>query len=402
VKLTKATIAGLALPPGKFDAIFFDDDMPGFGVRLRAGGKAVWVIQYRVGVQQRRETLGDIRKIELEVARKTAKARFAAVTLGSDPAAEKAEAAARAKLTLGAVVDQYLAFKADKLRPKSLRESTRYLCKSWRPLHSIPIHKIKRADVATGLQRIAAESGGVSANRAQTALGAMFSWAMREGLCEANPTIATNQQANEEPRERLLSDAELAKIWNALPTNDYGRVVKLLVLTGQRREEIGGLRWSEVDLDKRLISLPASRTKNKRPHDIPLSDSAIDVLSECKRRDVDFVFGRKNGLNGFAEAKSSLDKAITPALAPWRLHDIRRTVATGLAEKLAVQPHVVEAVLNHQSGTKRGVAGTYNRAVYAAEKTDALTRWADRLRSIVERTEHKVIPLRGREGSSNG
>jgi hypothetical protein len=107
MKLTKVTIAGLALPPSKSDAIFFDDDMPGFGVRLRAGGKAVWIIQYRVGARQRRETLGDIRKIDLEVARDTAKKRFAAVTLCADPAAEKAEAAARAKLTLGAVVRRY-------------------------------------------------------------------------------------------------------------------------------------------------------------------------------------------------------------------------------------------------------------------------------------------------------
>src|SRR5260221_9169874 len=124
MELTKDTVAALTLPEGKSDAIFFDDDMPGFGVRLRAGGKAVWIMQYRVGVQQRRETLGDIRKVDLEKARKEAKARFAAVTLGSDPAADKAQAKIKAKRTLGAIAEQYLAFKADKLRPKSLHETT--------------------------------------------------------------------------------------------------------------------------------------------------------------------------------------------------------------------------------------------------------------------------------------
>jgi integrase len=401
MKLTKAAIAGLKMPAGKSDVIFFDDDLPGFGVRLRAGGKAVWVMQYRVGVQQRRETLGDIRKVDLEKARKEAKARFAVVTLGSDPAADKAQAKVKDKRTLGAVVEQYLTFKADKLRPKSLHETTRYLRQSWKPLHGVPIHKVERADVATGLRRIATESGGVSANRAQAALSSMYTWAMREGLCEANPTIATNQQADEEPRERMLSDAELAKVWNALPPSDYGHIVKLLLLTGQRREEIGGLRWSEVDFDKRLISLPASRTKNKRPHDIPLSDSAIDVLSECGHRDSDFAFGRRNGFGGFAVAKRVLDQAITPALAPWRLHDIRRTVATAMADKLGVQPHVVEAVLNHVSGHKAGVAGIYNKAVYAKEKREALTLWADYVRSFVEGTKRKVVPLRsGTEGAA--
>ena len=402
MKLTKDTVARLALPEGKLDQIWFDNDLPGFGVRLRAGGKAVWVMQYRVGVQQRRETLGDIRKVDLEKARKEAKARFAAVTLGSDPAAEKAAAKVKSKRTLGAVIEEYLAFKADKLRRKTLHETTRYLRKSWKPLHGVPIHKVERADVAVHLRRIASESGGVSANRAQTALSSMYTWAMKEGLTDSNPVVATNRPADEKPRERALTDAELAKIWNALPESDYGRIVKLLVLTGQRRDEIGGLRWSEIDFDKRLISLPASRTKNKLPHDIPMSDTVFDILSKCKRRDGDCVFGAtgKKSFCGYALGKRTLDKAIRPALAPWRIHDLRRTCTTGMAEKVGVQPHIVEAVLNHVSGYKAGVAGIYNKAVYAKEKREALTLWADYVRSIVEGTKRKVVPLRSGEGAA--
>jgi integrase len=392
MKMTRATVAGIELEPGKSDQIFFDDDLPGFGVRLRAGGKMTWIIQYRVGAQQRRESLGDVRKVDLDKARKAARARFAAVTLGSDPAADKAAAKVKDKRTLGAVVEQYLTFKADKLRTKSLHETSRYLRQSWKPLHGIPIHKIERANVAVELKRIATESGGVSSNRALAAISGLYAWAMREGLADTNPTINTNRQAAEVARDRVLTDPELATIWNALPDSDYGRIVKLLVLTGQRREEIGGLRWSEIDLDNRLISLPKERTKNKLPHDVPLSDTAVGVLSECQRRDGDFVFGAngRNAFGGFALAKATLDKAI--GIAPWFLHDVRRTVATGLADKLKVQPHIIEAILNHVSGHKAGVAGIYNKAVYAKEKREALTAWADHVRAVI--TNRKVVPLR--------
>jgi integrase len=408
MKLTKETVAGLSIPAGKSDHIEFDDVLRGFGVRLRAGGKRTWVIQYRVGALQRRVSLGDVEKVDADVARAEAKLRLAHVTLGRDPAAEKAEADAKAKRTLGAVVEQYLAIKAKKLRPKSLHETTRYLRKSWKALHRIPIHKIERANVATGLQSIAEESGGISANRAQTALSSLYTWAMKEGLVDDNPVAKTNRPADEKPRERVLSEAELAAIWAALPDSDYGRIVKLLVLTGQRREEIGGLRWPEIDFDKRLISLPSERTKNKLPHDIPMSDSVFDILSGCERRDGDFVFGvrGKNPFGGFALGKQALDKAIKPALAPWFLHDLRRTCATAMAEekkdKVGIQPHIVEAILNHVSGHKAGVAGIYNRAAYAKEKREALTLWADYVLSLVEGTKRKVVPLRGREGSSNG
>jgi len=183
------------------------------------------------------------------------------------------------------VVEQYLTFKADQAAAEVPARDPADICaRAGKPLHSVPVHKVERADVAVELKRIAKDSGGISANRAQTALSSLYSWAMREGLTDTNPVIATNRQAAEVARERVLTDPELATIWNALPDTDYGRIVKLLVLTGQRREEIGGLHWSEIDLDKRMISLPASRTKNKRPHDIPLSDSALEVLSECQRR----------------------------------------------------------------------------------------------------------------------
>jgi integrase len=208
----------------------------------------------------------------------------------------------------------------------------------------------------------------------------MFAWAIGEGLCEVNPVIGTNT-LDEKPRERVLSDMELAAIWKACPDADYGRIVKLLMLTAQRREEIGALRWSEIDFDAKLITLPSTRTKNGRPHEIPLSDSAVAVLEGCIRHR-DLVFGArgKNGLAGWHDGKTALDNAC--GVKDWTLHDLRRTAATRMAD-IGVQPHIIEAVLNHVSGHKAGVAGTYNRSVYANEKRAALDAWANHLRVII-------------------
>jgi integrase len=266
---------------------------------------------------------------------------------------------------------------------------------------------VTRSIIATRLTAIAAKHGPVSADRCRAALSAFFTWAMREGICEANPTIATNTHSDAKPRDRVLSAYELAEIWNALPSNDYGRIVRLLTLTGQRREEIGGLRWSEIDFNNLVITLPGARTKNKREHCVPLSDFAMEILAGCPRRDGrDLVFGEgEGGFQGWSKSKTALDAAINearikrhgtkaPVFSAWRLHDLRRTCATVMADRLDVQPHIIEAILNHISGHKAGVAGTYNRALYASEKKAALALWGEHLRTIVERAESKIVPLR--------
>src|SRR5262249_52908513 len=159
------------------------------------------------------------------------------------------------------------------------------------------------------------------------------------------------------------TDKELATLWNSLPDNDYGRIVRLLILTGCRRDEIGSLRWSEIDRDARLIALPGERTKNGRIHDVPLSKAALEIIDATPRRvDRDFVFGEgKGGFSGWSKAKAALDTQLN--LKPWRLHDLRRTASTRMADA-GVQPHIIEAVLNHISGHKAGVAGVYNRSTY--------------------------------------
>jgi integrase len=398
MKLDKDNV--LSLISNKPDAIFFDDAMPGFGVRVR-GEMRTYVAQYRFDGRQRRVSLGDVRKVPLADARKAAQRHFAHAVLGQDEAARKA--AERGKPTVGHVIDLYLDARQGKVRPATLREITRYLRVSWQPLHYMKVGKVERADVAVGLKRIAKESGATSADRARAALSTLFVWAMREGMAEANPVMNTNQQAPESRRDRVLTADEFAAIWRALPDNDYGRIVRLLALTGCRREEIGGLRWSEVDLAKQVITLPAARCKNKREHRVYLSDAAMAVLADCPRRaERDLLFGQSAGpFSGWSQARASLDVAVTKAegktLAPWRLHDVRRSVATGMAE-LGVLPHIVEQVLNHQSGHKGGIAGVYNHALYEREVRAALTLWSEHINEITGGGPAKVaaFPSTGR------
>ena len=219
---------------------------------------------------------------------------------------------------------------------------------------------------------------------------------MGEGLAETNPVVGTNR-GEERPRERVLNPDELRLIWNHLYDNNFGAIVRLLMLTGQRAGEIAGLRWSEIHDD--VIKLPGERTKNHRPHTIPLPQAARDILAKQPRRaGRDLIFGLATGqYNGWSYSMAALNKRIAEAaqrsLLHWTPHDLRRTFATHAAE-IGIQPHIVVAILNHVSGHKGGVAGIYNKATYEPEKRTALDRWAAHLLAIVEGSESNVTALR--------
>lgn len=394
VKLTAATVQKLRLPHGTTDKIFFDDNLAGFGLRIRDGGKRTWIAQYRVGAKQRRMTLGTPENLDAHSARERAKDVLAKVQTGSDPQTEKAEKRAQAAVTVGAIVKRYLNERAvRRLKPRSYEEVERHLRKHWAALAETPIRNVKRSDVAAQLGRIAKDSGPFASNRARAALSAFFSWAIGEGLVDATPVLGTNKATEEVSRDRVLTPDELAAIWKEAGAGDYAAIVRLLILTGQRREEVGGMLWSEIDTAGAVWRIGAERTKNGLAHDVPLSVPALAVLRAIERREGrHLVFGAGDGaFQGWSNAKTALDKRVSRSLAnsgagalkPWRLHDIRRTVATRVAD-LGVLPHVIEAVLNHISGHKAGVAGVYNRAAYAAEKRAALALWGDHLMALVE------------------
>lgn len=385
MKLTQAAIdKGRIDTGGKADFIAWDDELPNFGLRMREGGSRNFIIQYKVGGQQRRKTLGSIKELTLEQARKQAKKDLGRVANGEDPQGEKNAARATAGETFGAIADQFLEYQKERLRPSSLYSTGLYLRQHCKRLHVLKIEAITRREIASVLGTIASDRGKVAADRAGSAISAMFSWAVGEGLVDANPTIGVTKHAGVTSRDRVLKDPELAAIWLALDDDDYGRIVKLLILTGQRKSEIADLRRSEIV--GHTIELPGARTKNHRPHVVPLSDAAYGLL-EGRLGGVggrDLIFGKgAGGFSGFSKAKAELDAKL-PGMEAWTIHDIRRSVATGMAEApLSVEPHIVEAVLNHVSGHRAGTAGVYNKATYLQPKTEALDLWANHVAVIV-------------------
>jgi integrase len=406
MELTKRTVAGLVLPAGKNECVYWDDALPGFGVRLRKGKGEVsrtYRIQFRVGSQQRSKSL-DARKVSLEDARKHARQLFAKAQLGHDPAAEKAAAraaAVAAKLTLGAVSDRYLTSKQQAVKAGIYAENTfeateRYFRVHWAPLRDRPLESIKRADVAARLQEITAEHGRAASTKARATLAALYRWSMGEGLTDANPVFATNNPGlGVLPRERVLTDAEIEVLWSALGDDDFGLIVRLLLLLGARRDEIGKLKWSEVDLESGLLQLPAARVKNRRTLTLTLPRPALDILRVIPRRD-GHVFGHAlHGFTSWSAAKKQLDARLvatgTP-LADFRLHDLRRTMRTGLS-KLGVRSDVAEMAIGH---AKAGIIAVYDKHRFEAEVANAHAKWAAHLLDVVEGKSRKgrVVPLR--------
>ncbi len=377
--------------PKTGEAVYFDegrprDRAPGLALRIRSAGSRKFVFFYRLGGRLLKYTIGDASGWTLDKARATARDLRVKVERGENPAVERASQRADAALLLSAVAQDYLDARKPNMKPRSHAECVRHLDRYWKPFHGMAIASIDRATVAARLRIIAKGSGAVAADRARSTLSAMFVWAIGEGLCEVNPVSGTNKASDDKPRERLLSDAELAAIWKAAPESDYGRIVRLLMLTAQRREEIGSLSWSEIDREAALITLSGERTKNHRPHEVPLSTMALAVLDAVwEREGRALVFGGgSGGYSGWSSSKQALDESAK--VTDWTLHDLRRTAATRMAD-LGVAPHVIEAILNHISGQKAGVAGIYNRSTYSAEKRAALELWAGHLQTVIAQAD---------------
>ena len=204
----------LKLPPGKSELIVFDDTLPGFGLRIRAGGKRTWITQYRVGSKQRRVTLGTVNNCDADLARKHAKDALARVQLGQDPQAERTAARApkAREMTLGELIDRYLPIADRGLKASTFYGVQLHLKKHWQPLHNLELQNIERRHVAAELGRIAESSGLYGANRSRAALSALFSWAIGEGFADANPVIGTNKATAEVSRDRVLTDGELSLV----------------------------------------------------------------------------------------------------------------------------------------------------------------------------------------------
>ena len=394
MKLTQDKINSLPSPKGRTskgkylpgEAIYADAGKgaaSGLALRLREGGSRKFLISWMQGKKRRRMTIGDASVMSLEEARRKARKLLVKVDDGADPHLEKATKRKDDSQVFLARATEYLTARSRDMKQRSLEESRRHLLTHWKALHRLPLAKIDGDVIAEELEVITSRSGPVAANRARSTLSAFFGWAISTSprFKGANPVIGTKRE-KEESREKVLTDVTLAAIWNAAPDTDYGRIVKLLMLTACRRNEIGALQPSEIALGDSLIAIPGERTKNGKEHKVPLSNAALAILSEARQLvGREYVFGEgEGGFSGWSRAKASLDAKA--GVSDWTLHDLRRTAATGMAE-LGVFPHVLEGVLNHISGHKKGVAGIYNRASYETQKREALDLWATRLATIV-------------------
>jgi integrase len=400
MRLSVKTTEGLKLPNGKTEAIWFDSELPGFGLRVRQGGKKVWVYQYTFAGRTRRITIGAAGSgaITPTAARELAVELHSRVRLGEDVAATKAVSKAQAGATFANLARQYLEFQQGNLRRGSLREVRRHLETYAKPFHGLPVNSVDRRAIAERLNAIARDSGPVAANHARATWSAMYGWAMREGLATSNPVIDTNRR-EQKSRDRILSNDELRAIWTALEDDDYGAIIKLLALTGCRAREVGELKWSEVQDD--MVMLAAERTKNARQHLVPLSPEARAVLDARPRRTAfdgrprDYVFSQRDGkgFSSWSRFKLLLDARIEPRLESWVVHDLRRTFCTRLAEDLKVAPHVIEMCVNHVSGRSQ-IASIYNRSTLLPERRQALAMWGAHLLAIVENRTSNLTPLR--------
>jgi integrase len=398
----KLTTANIALPEGKGDAIFFDKELTGFGLRVRRGSGdrfiRNWIIQYRAHGRARRMIVGSAETLTAAKAREKARKLLAEVELGGDPQADKKERREKDSLSLRSVVADFLAHKT------GVKEGTLRMLRTYvegplylKPLHGMPVDRITRKDVATRLLAVSKASGAPTAIAFRSAMSGMFAWAMTMGLIEHNPVVGAFKPPRQKSRDRVLTDAELAAIWRGVEDDDYGKCIKLLILTGCRREEIAGMRWSEFN-DDGTWTLPKERSKNGKTHTLPLTPPMMEIIDSIRRRErFDPLFGRKHGFTSWSPGKRALDERL--GFPAWVHHDIRRSVATGMND-IGIQPHIVEQILNHQSGHRRGVAGTYNRSVYANEVVSAMLRWSDHVHAITEGGERKIVAFEQRAVAS--
>jgi integrase len=447
MKLTERKIETLAVEGGQKDRLIFDDAQRGLAVRVTVSGSRTYLCQYTLHGQKWRVPLGACSALPLSSAREAAATIMGDVAKGRNPAADRKEAAAaerakrtRDRLTLRILIEDWNRLHLTHRRPSYAKEAVRALHSAFADHLDDAAEDLDRTTVVRALDGLTrrrrrkdgsgAEKprGAAMTGRTATYGRAAYTWAAKRGAVHANPFADLPVTKGIAKRERVLSDDEIGEIWRAagIVTAPYGPIIRLLMLTGQRRGEVAGMNWREIADDLATWTMPGERTKNGSPHMVALSAPARDLLrallpeneGDARRAIED---RRAKGLlalpgalgtafAGWSKAKVALDKAVVDArataaakagtspapLVPWNVHDLRRTVATGL-QRLGVRLEVTEAVLNHTSGTRGGIAGVYQRHDWAAEKRAALDAWAAYVIAAAERHANpsKVVRLFG-------
>ena len=358
--------------------------MPGFGVKVTPKGRKVFLVMYRLagaGSRLRKYTIGPYGRVTLPMAKAQAQKIFAARLDGRDPAEEKKQS--RRRLVVDRVDDLVETFIREHVaKIGTNRRITSLLRRDVIPYWGAKsIHEIKKRDVSDLISLIAQRNAHAS-HRLLKTLKTFFRWCVGRAVIDFSPVEGISSPYREVSRDRVLTDQELAAVIlsaRRMPP-PYGRIVEFLALTGQRREEVAQLKWDELDEKTRTWTIPGSRTKNKKAHIVHLAEPAWKVIEACSGQP--YVFGTATGkrFQQFGRGKRAIDKLC--GVAGWRLHDLRRTIVSGMA-RLGIPPHVADKILNHQAGTISGVAAVYQRHDFLAERKEALDRWGTHVEWIV-------------------
>ncbi len=398
--LTAAGV-GRIRPPHVGQVDHFDAGYPGLALRVSYGGSRSWVYFYRWQGKQKRLTLGPWPALELAQARDAWREARKRLTNGLEPAAGPVAAAAD---DFASVAADWL--KRDQAENRSRDEVERILRRDVLPVWGhLRISEINRRQILDLIDAIADRGAATLARRAHAHLHRLFRWSVGRGVIPVNPMTDLPKPGEEIRRNRVLTDDELRLAWEGSEQIGWpmGSAIQLLILTAARREEIGALRRREIDRTRNVLRLEGERTKNGEPHTIPLSLTAQKLIARLPRvAGSDFVFTTTGTtpVSGWSHAKESLNQVMLEGarklaqergedaddvnLAPWRIHDLRRTVATGM-ERLGIRLQVVEALLGHVAGSRAGVVGIYQRHTYDDEKREAAEKWAEHIDSLVRR-----------------
>jgi integrase len=376
--LTARLCDTLSCPATRSRIEYRDTVMLGLGLRVTATGRKTFSVRTRSKGRQVRYPIGVYPLITLAEARDQARSIIRDVQLGRYEPPEEHKV-----LTLGEVVPEFIA-KHVMVKNRD-QQATPGCLKRFELLYERPLGEIKRADVLKVLDAIMGEGKPYRANRALAAIKKLFAWCRDRGYIEHHPIDRLKAPGKEIARDRILSDCELASLWTIAEDAGYpfGPAIQLLALTAQRRGEVTTMRWSDIDFARAIWTVPAAVAKNGRVHEVPLSRPVLDILMSLPRfvgSDLVFTTTGATPISGFGRVKERLHAAM--GASDWRFHDLRRTAASGMA-RIGIAPHVIEKVLNHQSGVISGVAAVYNRHGYEAEKREALERWASTLHGLL-------------------
>jgi integrase len=386
IRLTKSAIDGLT--SSKSDVVYWDAGYPGFGVKVTPKGRKVFIVLYRTGgagSRLRKYTIGPYGRVTLHQARVAAQKVFAAKLEGRDPAAEKR--AAKRRVVADRIEDLLESFIAQRLsQNRSGSEIARLLRRevgqTW---GGRSVHEFSKRDVVELITAIEQRGAPVAANKLLKTVKTFLRWCVGRAILDQSPAEGVPLPTKEVARDRVLDDDELARVILAARQmgGPYGGLVELLALTGQRREEVAGLQWEELDLARRLWALPRSRTKNAKAHLVHLSEQSMAVLTRAEGPGpyVFSLLGTKP-FQEFSRTKRRLDEL--SGVTGWRLHDLRRTCVSGMA-RLGIAPHIADKILNHQAGTISGVAAVYQRHDFLAERRTAVEKWGAHIGGVLAR-----------------